>query len=212
MTLLAVGVLGGALFVANTVGSQESPGPASTAASNTAATAADAPPASAPPAAPAGEAPAEPAATGHELDLSGVEVAGAAPDAPDAEEADEAEDAPAEPPAEEEPAAAESTFAGESRDGAVTVAIAVNGNDAAAVITDGGTEIVLEGSATANGLALKDRTGKIKLDGDNPDDTFTGSITLNGERLRYTATATSVAEAKADGRTDVADAAKRVGQ
>ncbi|MCO1658705.1 hypothetical protein [Pseudonocardia humida] len=211
MTLLAVGVLGGALFVANTVGSQESPAAENTtAAANTAATA---PPAAPPPAAAEGEAPAAPEATGREVDLSGVEVAGAgeggAEDAADGEDAAPAEEEA--PPAEEDARPPESTFAGESNDGALTVAIAVNGNDAAAVVADGETEFVLDGSATANGLALKDRTGKVKLDGDNPGDGFTGSVTLDGERVRYTADPRSVAQARADGRADVGDAADRVG-
>ncbi|WP_214407897.1 hypothetical protein [Pseudonocardia lacus] len=210
MTLLAVGVLGGALFVANTVGSQESPAAENTAASsNTSATAPEAaPPEAAPPAAPEGAAPP----AGREVDLSGVEVAGAGEDAADDPTDDGADDADA-PPAEDEadaPAEAEdepkSTFAGESRDGALTVAIAVNGNDAAAVVTDGETEFALDGTATANGLSLQDRTGKVTMNGDNPGDGFTGTVTLNGQRVRYTAELTGTA-----GRPDVADAAERVG-
>lgn len=215
MTLLAVGVLGGALFVANTVGAQEPPA-AAAAAGNTAATAEAAPPAAAPPppaegggaAEPAPAEPADPPATGRELDLSGVEVAGAGEGA---EDAPPAEDEPDAPPAREEPDRPESTFAGESNDGTLTVAIAVNGNDAAAVVSRGGTEFALSGTATAKGLALKDRTGQVKLDGDNPGDGFTGSVTLEGERVRYSADPTSVADARADGRADVADAAERVG-
>jgi hypothetical protein len=212
MTLLAVGVLGGALFVANTVGSQETPTAGNTAASsNTAAEApAPAPEAAAPPAAPDGGQPADPAPapTGRELDLSGVEVAGEGAGDADDEDAPPAEEEPAAPPADEAPDRdePESTFGGESNDGALTVAIAVNGNDAAAVVTEGRTEHALDGTATANGLSLQDRTGKVKLTGDNPGDGFTGTITVNGERYRYTADLTGTA-----GRPDIADAAERVG-
>jgi len=218
MTLLAVGVLGGALFVANTVGGQAPTVPQNpTAAANTAAPAPQPPPAAPPPADGGGDAPADPAdpaAPGEEVDLSEIDVAGAE-GGPDAEEgadedappprggADEADDADA--------GARVSTFAGESNNGGVTVAIAVNGNDAAAVVTDGGEETVLDGSATAQGLALKDRTGKVKLDGDNPGDGFTGSVTVGGQRVRYTADALSLAKARDGGRDDVVTAADRVG-
>ena len=145
-----------------------------------------------------------------------MEVAGAAPRDADAappaadDGADGAGGADA-PPARDEPDGPGSTFAGESNDGTLTVAIAVNGNDAAAVVSKGGTEFALAGSATAKGLALKDRTGQVKLDGDNPGDGFTGSVTLEGKRVRYSADPTSVADAGADVKADVADAAKRVG-
>ncbi len=207
MTLLAVGVLGGALFVANTVGAQE-PTPASTTAAASTAAGQPAPDPAAPPAAPPAEPPAaEPPPAGRELDLSQVEVAGAP--------AGRGEQArPAEPAQEPAPAADDepsSTFAGESNDGTLTVAIAVQGNDAAAVVSDGQDEFVLDGTATAAGLDLENRAGTVKLSGDNPDNTFTGTITVDGERVRYTAEGTSAAEAQADGRTDVATAAKRVG-
>jgi len=168
------------------------------------------------PAAP--EAAAPPA--GHEVDLAGVPVAGAKDEGADgagdqaqdkAGEAagDKAAPAPAGKPA---AGAEDDLFAGKTEDGTLTVSIGVKGNKAAAAVSDGKrTDAALSGSATARGLDLADRTGKVTLDGSMADNTFTGTISINGKKFDYTADGTTVAEAEADGRDDVAAVAKKVG-
>jgi hypothetical protein len=208
MTLVAVGVLGGVLIGVNTMRAHEptTAAPANTAQSATA------------PAAPQAAPPA-----GHEVDLAGVPVAGAKDEGGEAA-GDKAGDAAgdkagdkAAAPAPQEKASgvagsANDLFAGQTADGALTVSIGVKGNKAAAVVADGKkAPSALAGTATARGLDLVDRTGKVALDGSMEDNTFTGTITVNGRKFDYTANGTTVAEAKADGREDVADVAKKVG-
>jgi hypothetical protein len=206
MTLVAVGVLGGVLIGVDTMRAHE---PTTAAPANTAqsATAPAAPQAAAPPA-------------GHEIDLAGVPVAGAKDDGGGAAEEKAAPPAPEEKaPQDKAPekaagvaGSANDLFAGKTADGTLTVSIGVKGNKAAAVVDDGRKAAnALAGTATARGLDLVDRTGKVALDGSMEDNTFTGTITVNGRKLDYTATGTTVAEAKADGRDDVADVAKKVG-
>jgi hypothetical protein len=206
MTLVAVGVLGGVLIGVDTMRAQD---PTTAAPANTAQSAAA-------PAAP--EAAAPPA--GHQVDLAGVPVAGAKDEGADkpgdqaqdqggAAAGDKAAPAPAGKPA---AGAEDDLFAGKTEDGTLTVSIGVKGNKAAAAVSDGKrTDAALSGSATARGLDLTDRTGKVTLDGSMADNTFTGTISINGKKFDYTADGTTVAEAKADGRDDVADVAKRVG-
>jgi hypothetical protein len=202
MTLVAVGVLGGVLIGVDTMRAHD---PTTAAPANTAQSAAA-------PAAP--EAAAPPA--GHEVDLAGVPVAGAQDDGAAAQDdgAGKAEAAPAPAPA---PKAGsgdgqDDLFAGKTDDGALTVSIGVKGNKAAAAVSDGKrVDAALSGTATARGLDLADRTGKVTLDGNMDDNTFTGTITVNGKKLDYTADGTTVAEAKADGRDDVAAVAEKVG-
>jgi hypothetical protein len=198
MTLVAVGVLGGVLIGLDTMRAHD---PTTAAPANTAQSAAA-------PAAP--EAAAPPA--GHEVDLAGVPVAGAKD-----EGGDKAGDKAAAPPAPAEKpggvaGSANDLFAGKTKDGTITVSIGVKGNKAAAVVSDGKKAAdALSGTATARGLDLVDRAGKVTLDGSMEDNTFSGTITVNGKKLTYTAAGTTVAEAEADGRTDVADVAKKVG-
>ena len=176
MTLVAVGVLGGVLIGVDTMRAQD---PTTAAPANTAQSAAA-------PAAP--EAAAPPA--GHEVDLAGVPVAGAKDEGADgagdqaqdkAGEAagDKAAPAPAGKPA---AGAEDDLFAGKTEDGTLTVSIGVKGNKAAAAVSDGKrTDAALSGSATARGLDLTDRTGKVTLDGSMADNTFTGTISINGK-------------------------------
>jgi hypothetical protein len=206
MTLVAVGVLGGVLIGLDTMRAHD---PTTAAPANTAqsAVAPAAPEAAAPPA-------------GHQVDLAGVPVAGAkdeggdgADDKADAKAGDKAA-APAAPA--EKPGgvagSANDLFAGKTKDGTLTVSIGVKGNKAAAVVSDGKKAgNALSGTATARGLDLVDRAGKVTLDGTMEDNTFTGTITVNGRKLAYTADGTTVAEAAAAGRADVADVAKKVG-
>lgn len=205
MTLAAVGVLGGALFAVDTMRAQD---PAPAAPANTAQSAA---------------APAAPPA-GREIDLAGVPVAGAKDPAA----------APAKPPAAGDApkagdkagdktgdgaggkaGAGETTddlFAGETEDGSLTVSIGVKGNKAAAAVGDGRkADVALSGSATARGLDLADRTGKVTMDGSVAGNTFSGTITVNGRTFDYTADGTTVAKAATAGRDDVAGVAKKVG-
>jgi hypothetical protein len=198
MTLVAVGVLGGVLIGVDTMRAQ---GPTTAAPANTAQSAAA-------PAAP--EAAAPPA--GHEVDLAGVPVAGAKDEGGDkAGDKAAAPAAPAEKPG-GVAGSADDLFAGKTEDGTLTVSIGVKGNKAAALVSDGKkADNALSGTATARGLDLVDRTGKVTLDGSMADNTFAGTITINGKKFDYTADGTTVAEAKADGRTDVADVAKKVG-
>jgi hypothetical protein len=206
---VAVGVLGGVLIGVDTMRAHD---PTTAAPANTAQSAAA-------PATP--EAAAPPA--GHEVDLAGVPVAGAKDEGGDG--ADKADDnagdkagdkaaAPAAPA--EKPGgvagSANDLFAGKTKDGTLTVSIGVKGNKAAAVVSDGKKAgNALSGTATARGLDLVDRAGKVTLDGTMEDNTFTGTITVNGRKLAYTADGTTVAEAAAAGRADVADVAKKVG-
>jgi hypothetical protein len=203
MTLAAVGVLGGALFAVDTMRAHN---PATAAANTAQSAAAPAAPQAAPPA-------------GREVDLAGVPVAGAkdeaaAPaDAPAGDAPTGGDDAAGK--AGEEAGAAETSsdlFAGESDDGSLTVSIGVNGNKAAAAVGDGRKpDVALSGSATARGLDLADRTGKVTLDGSVADNSFSGTITVNGKSFDYTADGTTVAKAAATGRDDVAGVAKKVG-
>src|SRR4051794_38104714 len=203
MTLVAVGVLGGVLIGLDTMRAHD---PTTAAPANTAQSAA-APEAAAPPA-------------GHEVDLAGVPVAGAKDEGGDkaGDSADDkAGDKAAAPPAPAEKSggvagSANDLFAGKTKDGTLTVSIGVKGNKAAAVVSDGKkADNALSGTATARGLDLVDRAGKVTMDGSMEDNTFSGTITINGKKLTYTAAGTTVAEAEADGRTDVADVAKKVG-
>jgi hypothetical protein len=195
MTLVAVGVLGGALFAVDTMRAHD---PTTAAPANTAQSAAA-------PAAPEAAPPA-----GREVDLSGVPVSGAPAK-------DQGAEAPAKAPApaKDTGADAEATddlFAGKTEDGTITVAIGVKGNKAAASVTEGKkTPNALSGTATARGLDLVDKTGKVTLDGSAKGNSFSGTITINGKTLDYTADGTTVADAEADGRTDVAGVAKKVG-
>ncbi len=202
MTLAAVGVLGGALFAVDTMRAQD---PSTAAPANTAQSAAA-------PAAPEAAPP-----TGREIDLAGVPVAG------------EKAPAPAKPPAGAAPKAGDKAgdevggkagagettddlFAGETEDGSLTVAIGVKGNKAAAAVGDGRkADVALSGSATARGLDLADRTGKVTMDGSVAGNTFSGTITVNGKTFDYTADGTTVAKAATAGRDDVAGVAKKVG-
>jgi hypothetical protein len=202
---VAVGVLGGVLIGLDTMRAHD---PTTAAPANTAQSAAA-------PAAP--EAAAPPA--GHQVDLAGVPVAGAK-DEGGASADDKAGAKAAAPAAPAAPAekpggvagSANDLFAGKTKDGTLTVSIGVKGNKAAAVVSDGKkADNALSGTATARGLDLVDRAGKVTLDGTMQDNTFTGTITVNGRKLAYTADGTTVAEAAADGRADVADVAKKVG-
>src|SRR4051794_9900092 len=202
MTLVAVGVLGGVLIGVDTMRAHD---PTTAAPANTAQSAA----------APATSQAAAPPA-GHQIDLAGVPVAGAKDEGGEkaAGAAGDKAAAPAAPA--EKPGgvagSANDLFAGKTEDGTLTVSIGVKGNKAAAVVSDGKkADNALSGTATARGLDLVDRAGKVTMDGSMEDNTFSGTITINGKKLTYTAAGTTVAEAGADGRTDVADVAKKVG-
>lgn len=201
MTLLAVGVLGGALFVANTVGTNES----TAAAENTSASAPADPPAAAPPPAAPAEAPA-----GEQLDLAGVPVAGA--DEPPAADDAPADDAPAEDDAGENAPLADNVYAGRTDDREFTVAIAINGGEAEAYVCAGpDLEIWLSGTATEAGLDLSSNSGRSTLTGTLDGETITGTFTTDGDEVDYSADETTVAGARADGRPDVGRVAERAG-
>jgi hypothetical protein len=202
MTLLAVGVLGGALFVANTVGTQED---AALAAQNSAVSAQV--PAAAPVAGGAGE-----------VDLGGVPVAGADPAADpgaDAGEVDLADVpvAPGEDPAADEPAPLEDgVYAGRTDDRSLTVAIAIKDGEAEAYVCDGERiEFWLSGTATEDGLDLASADGDATMTGTLDGDTFSGTITVGDDEWDYTAGETTVERAAGAGREDVGEVADRVG-
>lgn len=209
MTLLAVGVLGGALFVANTVGTNDS----TATAQNTAASAPADPAAAPPQAAPAAPAEEQP---GEQVDLADVPVAGAE-DAPDEDAPDEAapdEAAPAAPDGDDAGENApldDNVYAGRTDDGDLTVAIAINDGEAEAYVCGDGLEVWLSGSATAAGLDLTSESGRSTLTGALDGETITGTFTTDGDESDYTADETTVAEARADGRPDVGRVAERAG-
>mgnify|MGYP001137055932 CR=1 FL=1 len=205
ITLLAVGVLGGALFVVNTVSAQESAAAPQNAAVSAAA-----------PAAPA-EAPAPAAEDAGQVDLGEVPVAGADP-AAGAGEVDLAEvpvapaqDDPAQDDAEPAPLA-DGVYAGRTTDRSMTVAIAIKDGEAEAYVCDGErVEFWLSGTATEDGLDLATRDGEVTMTGTLDDDTFSGTVTADSDEWDYTAAETTVEDAAADGRTDVGRVADRVG-
>ncbi len=204
MTLLAVGVLGGALFVANSVGTADS----SAASANTAAAAPAAPqaPAAQPVAGPA------PAGSATEIDLSQVPVAGADADADADAGADEADADPADAPAAAEAEALDdNVYAGRTED-RMTVAIAIKDGEAVAYVCDGGAvELWLSGPATTDGLDLVDRSGDVTMTGTLDGSTFSGTVTIDGDDVDYVASETTVARAITDGRDDVGEVAEKIG-
>lgn len=206
MTLLAVGVLGGALFVANTVGTNES----TAAAENTSASA-PADPAADPAAAPPPAAPAAPveAPPGEQLDLAEVPVAGE-DDAPEADAPED--DAPEGDGAGENAPLDDNVYAGRTDNRDFTVAIAINGGEAQAYVCAGpDLEIWLSGTATEAGLDLSSNSGRSTLTGTLDGETITGTFTTDGDEFDYSAEETTVAEARADGRPDVGRVAERAG-
>ncbi|HZG91351.1 MAG TPA: hypothetical protein VEZ42_14160, partial [Pseudonocardia sp.] len=93
----------------------------------------------------------------------------------------------------------------------MTVAIAIEDGEAVAYVCDGGAvELWLSGPATTAGLDLVDRSGDVTMTGTLDGSTFTGTVTIDGEDVDYTASETTVARATADGRDDVGQVAERI--
>lgn len=118
--------------------------------------------------------------------------------------------APAAPPA--AGAAAEEGTAYAGRTGNWTVAVAVIGDRAVAYVCDGAKiEAWLEGPVGAGELSLISRSGKSTMSGTVTADSATGTVTVLGEERDFSADAVDVAAAVRDGRDDVGDVAERIG-
>lgn len=183
LTLLSIGVMGGAFFVTNIVG-LPAPDPAASV-----------------PAAPA------PAGSRTEIALSDVPVAGA----PQARtEISLSDIAVAQAPA--APALPDTTYAGRTADGASTVAVAVKDGQAVAYVCDGADlEVWLKGPADGGDLALEDKTGASTMRGTADGGGVEGTVTVDGTNYDYSASAVDVGTAVQRGRADVGDVAKRAG-
>ena len=188
VTLLAVGVLGGALFVTNVVGL---PAPD--------------------PAAPVTAAPA-PAGSRTEIALSDIPVAGA-PQA--GTEISRTEIALSDIPIAQAPAASappDTVYAGRTEDGASTVAVAVKDGQAVAYVCDGADlEVWLKGPTDGGTLELEDKTGASTMRGTADGGGVEGTVTVDGTDYDYSASAVDVGTAVENGRPDVGDVAKRAG-
>ena len=93
----------------------------------------------------------------------------------------------------------------------MTVAVVVTGDEAVAYVCDADDEVWLRGTVTDGALDLENADGTATLAGAAEADGASGSVTVDGEDLEFTADATSVDDAVADGRDDVADVADRAG-
>lgn len=144
-----------------------------------------------------------------------VDPAPPAPEDPAAAAPDDDAAAQAAPPAAEEPAEArlaDATYAGRTADRRMTVAIAVKDGRAVAYVCDGGkVEVWLSGSAADGGVALENKAGTSTMVGTLAGDELSGTVTLNGVDLEYSADETTLARAEQNGRDDVADVAERIG-
>lgn len=209
MTLLAAGVLGGAFFVANAGTKTADPvvGPA-------AATAAAATPGGTGELALSGIPVAGTPAT-DQLGLSGLRVAGATDIPATGNSLALAEIpvvGPAAAPAAEEPAPGGRPYAGKTKTGGLTVAIAMNDGKGVAYVCDGkGVEAWLSGAAEGSTFELKSKSGRSVMGGTISADGVTGKVTVDGVDHSYSADATDVAAARARGRADVAKVADRAG-
>lgn len=187
LTLLAVAVLGGALFVLNVTNdpaNRQAPAAAPTAA---------APPANAGP-------------TSTTIDLAQLGAPTATVDlsqvaAPTRTTIDLAE-----------LAAPETAYAGRSAGNEVTVAIAVKGGRAVAYICDGKKiEAWLEGTVTGKDITLKNADGTTTITGAVNDTASLGAVTVAGKTLPYSAKAVTAPAGLYEGRADVRGVAVRIG-
>jgi hypothetical protein len=182
LTLLAVAALGGGLLATNYVVTPvPAAGPAPAAVSAQAAPVAD-------------------RQTGT-VPVPGVVVAVPAPAAP-------------EPPAAPEETRAlpeEIAYSGWTDGRRMTVAVVVTGDEAVAYVCDADDEVWLRGSAADGELDLENADGTAALSGTATADGATGTVTVDGADWAFTADATSVDDALAAGREDVADVADRAG-
>ncbi|HVH21283.1 MAG TPA: hypothetical protein VNA11_02395 [Pseudonocardia sp.] len=232
LTLLAVAALGGGMFVANAIND-----PASTqvAAPTPAAAAAPAAPpapvdpnvidlsqipvvgaAAAPPEAPTVVAAAPGERT--EVSLAGIPVVGAPADAggaPPGRTEISLADVPvagAGAPATAD-AGAPSAYAGRTNDDTMSVAVAVQGDQASGYVCQRGKiEAWLSGTATGGTLQLTSKSGRTELTGTIGATGVDGTVTIDGAESGYTAPATDVATAAANGRADVGKVVARLGR
>jgi hypothetical protein len=182
LTLGAVAVLGGGLFLANGLSAPAAPGGATPVV------------AAAPAAAPA---PAPATVPGP----AAVPEAPAAAPAPAAAAPAPGDDAPAAPRV-----GGDADYAGLTDDGDMTVAISVRGGDVTAYVCGAGLEVWLRGTASADGeLDLTSASGRSTLTGTGA----AGEFVSDGVTRDYTAEAVDVADAVADGRDDVGEVADR---
>lgn len=93
----------------------------------------------------------------------------------------------------------------------MTVAVVVTGDEAVAYVCDADDEVWLRGTATDGALDLENADGTATLSGLAEADGASGTVTVDGEDWEFSADATSVDDAVAEGRDDVADVADRAG-
>jgi hypothetical protein len=105
----------------------------------------------------------------------------------------------------------EVAYSGATAGRRMTVAVVVTGDEAVAYVCDADDEVWLRGTVTDGALDLENADGTATLDGAAEADGASGSVTVDGEDWEFTADATSVDDAVADGRDDVADVADRAG-
>ncbi len=194
LTLGAVAVLGGGLFLANGLAA---PAPAAPGGATPVVAAAPAAPAPAPAAVPEVAPPAvgatvpDPAGRDAAEDLAGDAGGGGGDGGGDGDER----------------VGGDLDYAGETDDGDMTVAISVRGGEATAYVCGAGLEVWLQGNVSADGeLDLASASGRSTLTGTGA----AGDFASDGVERGYTAGAVDVAEAVAAGRDDVGEVAERV--
>lgn len=109
-------------------------------------------------------------------------------------------------------AGAPSAFAGRTDNDRFSVAVAVQGDRATAYVCRAKSiEAWLSGSVTGDTLSLKTTSGRTTLTGTVRESSVTGTVTIDGAETTYTAAATDVATAAANGRPDVGRVVQRLG-
>jgi hypothetical protein len=190
LTLGAVAVLGGGLFLANGLAAPAPAVPLGATPVVAAAPAAPPPDAAAVPA-PAGPPPAAPAAPPAAV----APAPGAGGDGDEGAEDDGGERV-----------GGDLDYAGYTDDRDMTVAISVRGDEATAYVCGAGLEVWLSGSVSADGrLDLTSSSGRSTLTGTGGSGRFTSDGTERG----YTAEAVDADEAVAGGRDDVGEVVER---
>ena len=206
LTLLAVAALGGGMFVANAINA----------------------PASAPVTSPPRPRWRRRAPTGPEvIDLSQLPVVGAAAAPPAASVApvagpgERTEISLADVPVVGAPAAGgaapadqpgeSGAYAGRTEDGRRTVALAVQDGRASGYVCGAGIEAWLTGTADGARCRCTSKSGRTVLTGKVGGSGVDGVVTIDGAESAYTAAATDVATAAANGRPDVGKVVQRLG-
>lgn len=102
------------------------------------------------------------------------------------------------------------TYAGRTDDREMTVAVAVTGGRAVAYVCGGSIEVWLQGSVSDGELSMESRNGSATLTGAVTADAAEGTFSTEGDEWSFTAAVTSIEDAAADGRDDVAEVAERL--